>query len=350
MTDTNGIPKVQLLNPVSHQFAAFIFGNATACTEVVKQDSAFRKHIVICGAGPSLNEPEALAVLDGEYDQLWGCNSALTWLLDHGYNPTHGFTIDQTAHMVEEWYDRPDVTYLVASTVHPHLTEHLLGAERRLIFFHNFVGIRERPVLYHRCEACAVSYQLHEDLELVCQDCGAGLVERYMHYEDWLYTTLFPPTARAGAGLNSVTRAIDLALFMGADPITVLGADCALRIKRPPPHDMAFGTKEHYGWLNECTMHADGSGPLRSGATPTTVGAEIDGRWWETKVDMAISAIHLVQMQRHYDDRVRLIGDTLPNALMDKDDDFLARLPNMEDGYGTLVAYTPPEGLTETRT
>lgn len=343
----NGTPQVQLLNPVSHQFSAFIFGNATACTEVVQQDSAFRKHIVICGAGPSLADEAEQYCRD--FDQLWGCNSALTWLIDNGYEPTHGFTIDQTPHMVGEWYDRPDVDYLVASTIHPHLTEHLLEAQRRLIFFHNFVGIKERAVEYHHCEACEMSFQLHEDADRVCVDCGAGLVARYMHFEDWLYTTLFPPTARVGAGLNSVSRAIDLALFMGADPITVLGADCALRVKRPPPHDAIYGSPEHKAWLHDCVMHADGSDALRSGASMTTVGAEIDGRWWETKVDMAITASHLVMMQRYYDDRVRLIGDTLPNALMGKPDEFLKRLPNMEDSYGELVPYTPPDGLTDTR-
>jgi hypothetical protein len=32
--------------------------------------------------------------------------------------------------------------------------------------------------------------------------------------------------------------------------------------------------------------------------------------------------------------KITLIGDTLPNRLMSKGDDFLARLPNLYDGEG----------------
>jgi hypothetical protein len=132
---------------------------------------------------------------------------------------------------------------------------------------------------------------------------------------------------------------------MGGDPITVLGADCAMRIPRPPPK-APKQSPEFREWLMECVMHADGSHPLRSGASDTTLGAEIDGRYWETKTDMAITAVHLVYMKRHFGDRLRLIGDTLPNALMDKPESFLERLPNIVHRDGDklrTIKYTPPD-------
>jgi hypothetical protein len=369
---------VQLVNPVAHQFAAFAVGNATMCDRVVERDSAKGQHIVICGAGPSLAE-EAHRFCRSGYDQLWGCNSALIWLLDNGYQPTHGFTIDQTAHMVEEWYDAPDVEYLVASTVHPHLTEWLQSKGRTLTHFHNFCGMRGDPVEYGVCPACKLAHSPGMETG-PCNQCGGELTVQAMTYEDWLYMALFPPTARVGSGLNSVSRAIDLAVFMGAR-MTVLGADCAMRIKSPPRGTL--GSREHKQWLKQdVVMHADGSDPLRSGATATTMGAEIDTprnrfvrwfirrtlnvpvlnrirhlpslawglyrldllytpRWWQTKPDMAITAVFLSDMADHYGRRLRLIGDTLPNALVGKDRSYLERLPSIVDGKGNVVSFNP---------
>ena len=94
-----------------------------------------------------------------------------------------------------------------------------------------------------------------------------------MDYEDWLYIQLYPSTVRAGSGLNSVTRAIDVALFMGFARIIVLGADCALRVSQPLPSGVVAGTPAFRRWLEESVeMHADGGSAVASGATETTCG------------------------------------------------------------------------------
>lgn len=273
-------------------------------------DSNAGQHVVICGAGPSLRETAP------EYargaDQLWGCNSALTWLADNGYNPTHGFAVDQTVEMCEEWNALPDVEYLLATTVHPELTDMLKDAGRRMRFFHNFVGMQGTPV-----------------------KIGA----RRMTYENWLYATLFPPpTVLAGNGLNAVTRAIDVATFMGFSRITVLGADCALRFKTPKPEGKGPGDPEYMEWLaKEVEMHADGGNPLRSGATAVTMQGEIDGRLWLSKPDLMISAVYLEKMRRMSNGRIEVLGDTLVAALKDKDDAFLAAMPGLVDRAGNRI-------------
>lgn len=355
-----GSSTVQLVNPVSDHFKAFIIGNALswqvrAMVEieptmepdayaslmaefqgyrpgmaygsskvihdalegfgkryVVQEDEAKGQTLVLCGAGPSLRDHAA------EYcagaDQVWGCNSAMTWLHDNGHRVTHGFTVDQTPHMVEEWQSTPNVEYLIASTVHPDLTELLRDGGRRYRMFHNFVGIQEQPV------------------PLV----DAGHLS-YMPYEDWLYATLFPFTMRSGSGLNAVTRALDVAHFMGFEKIHVLGADCSLRFASPVP-DSGFGSPEYMEWLRTQTvMHADGGNAIASDATPITLHGEIDGRVWLTKPDMAISAQWLVKMARRSEGRIELVGDTLPNALMAKDEAFMQRLPNFVDADGNLA-------------
>jgi hypothetical protein len=57
---------------------------------------------------------------------------------------------------------------------------------------------------------------------------------------------------------------------------------------------------------------------------------------------MAISAKFLVQMAKFYGDRLNLVGDTLPNALMDKPDEFLERLPGIRSSSGEEAVFTPP--------
>jgi hypothetical protein len=363
---------IELSNPVSHHFAAFIAGNAQHCDEVVTEKTAVGQHLVLCGAGPSLAEHAAEWCPQG--DQVWGCNSAAPWLHAHGHKLTHAFTVDQTTHMVKEWYTpMPGVEYLIASTVHPHLVEHLISHGCKLRWFHNFVGIKGAPVLYGVCNACgsvveegfqaapdchdaavgpltermaafreawAASGRYQEEDYAALRDFAAGL-NIYMgllSYEDWLYQSLYPPMIRAGSGLNSVNRALDIALCMGFSKITMLGADCCLKLRSRPPVGVPNSHPDYLRWLeHETIMHADGGSATASGATSLTMGGELDGRYWETKVDMVISAVWLVKAKKQLKDRLQLIGDTLPNALMNKGEKFLARLPSMTYSDGTPV-------------
>jgi hypothetical protein len=360
-----GEQEITLANPVRQHFASFVFGNscmwerqalaaleahapeaAAALVALAQTDpapgvvplalrdalettgadpcvamlnAARGQHIVICGAGPTLVDTAPAYARSG--DQLWGCNSAATWLIAQGYAPTHAITVDQTPQMLEEWATAPDVEYLLASTCHPHLAEYLESRGRRFRWFHNYVGIEERPVEYDG---------------------------RMMAFEDWLYAGLFPPTVRAGAGLNTVTRAIDVALFLGAAKITVLGADCALRVTKPMPEGVERFSPEHLAWLRESVvMHADGGHALRSEATATTVEGDIDGRHWLTKPDMFITAVFLAQMVRAWEGRIVLRGDTLPRALEGKDDAFLDTLPHLSNSDGSPIRYTKPHDLEQ---
>jgi len=327
---------VQLQNPVSQHFATFIAGNACYWEKefaervpMVEPDTYMRRpwyrrrkrrsgHVVICGAGPTLRDTaqeycKPKAWWRRTASEVWGCNSAATYLYDAGLRVTHAFTVDQTAEMLGEWESAPPIGYMLASSVHPHLVEYLVEKQhaQRIRFFHNYVGIKERDVSYE------------------------GLT---MSYEDWLYHSLYPPSMRSGSGLNSVTRAIDIADEMGFDRITVLGADCAIATSAPPPPDAQPGSPENLAWLAEhTTMHADGGSAVRSGATHITLHADIDGRAWCTKPDMAISALTLVQMRRKFAGRLALVGDTLPNALKDKPEEFLERLPNFVDRAGNVI-------------
>jgi hypothetical protein len=339
--------EIKLLSPQTNNYGAWIVGNAQHCDKVVEQDSAKGQHLVLCGAGPSLAEhadewcPKA--------DQVWGCNSAMTFLYERGHTVTHGFAIDQNPEMVQEWASAPPVEYLVASTVHPHLVEYLLAKGRSLTFFHNFVGIQQRPVAYAYCHSCDGTADYKTE---ICPACNVAMERQACSYEDWVYQSLYPGTIRAGSGLNAVTRAIDVARFMGFAKITVLGADCAIRTKSEPPEGLQVGTKEHMDWLrSETVMHADGGSALASNATPVTLDGVIDagtpdetvrpghGRRWLTKPDLMISAVWLQKMARQLPE-LELVGDTLPVALLGKDDAYLSRLPKMVDSSGQDIQFT----------
>jgi hypothetical protein len=323
----SGDQMITLQNPVEQHFGAFIAVNATicqrvpahpkdekcdaSCTRMVELDSNKGQHVVICGAGPTLRQHAAEYCAQG--DQVWGCNSAATWLYEHGHRVTHGFTVDQTPQMVEEWVTAPPLEYLLASSVHPHLLQYLTGKGHQTRLFHNYVGINKAPVAYDG---------------------------RMMEFEDWLYAALYPNTIKAGSGLNAVTRAIDVAHYMGFEKITVLGADCALDVKRPLPDGVAVGSPEHLAWLEQdVVMHANGDHAMAHGATPMTITGEIDGRVWTSKPDMIITAVFLVHMKRRLKDRLHLVGDTLPAAIQHKDDAFLNRLPALIDKNGKALVF-----------
>jgi hypothetical protein len=328
-----GGQEIRLENPVAKHFPAFLIGNAAEyekrfppksprsfwiprndggqfrlpyCDKVVQKDSGKGQTVIICGAGPSLAEEADEWIPKG--DQVWGCNSALTWLYENGYPVTHGFTIDQTPEMLEEWHTMPEVEYLLASTVHPHLTDMLLSAGRTVTFFHNYVGIKEDPVSWP----------------------DENGVTRTEPWEDWAYQVMYEGTVRAGSGLNAVPRAIDVALFMGFDEIIVLGADCCIRFNGPPPEGKGPGDPEFLAWLREQTvMHADGGHALASNATPVVMVGEIDGRLFAVKPDLAVTAVWLVVMRRALKGRLKIIGDGYVNALKHKSNSFLRRLPNL---------------------
>lgn len=329
---------ILLQSPMQDHFRGFIIENAKAASArvVVRENTHTGKHVVICGAGPSLRDEAAKYCTPDVH--VWGCNSALTWLVANGLPVTHGFAIDQTSEMLEEWHTTPDVEYIVATTVHPHLVQLLELRNRSVRFFHNYVGIKERPVGMTLCQACDA--QSDHGLKR-CPACGSRNVKtELLDYEDFLYQHLYPGTIRAGSGLNAVTRAIDVAIFMGYETVTVIGADCCLRVTKPLPDGVQPGSPEHKRWLTEdVEMHADGGHALASRATMVTMDGEIDGRVWTSKPDMLISAVFLTQMEQKYKGRLRLIGDTLPVALRGKDKAFLRRLPTLIDGNGKALTF-----------
>lgn len=255
--------------------------------------------VAIVGAGPSLNDH--LDELHGR--EVWAVNSALPFLVSKGVRPTHAFTMDQTKAMLRDWaIVQSNVVYYVASSVMPVLVTHLTKGGARLRFYHSFTGLPD-PKGW----------------------------DKERSYEMDLYCTLFPSSVMAGHGLNSVPRAVCVALAMGYDDVAVYGADCACKPDGPRMPGPSENEASYLAWQREVTFYADGRPASDMFAGSPFAEGEIDGRRWHTRADMVISAQHLLELARDSRGRVRLIGDTLPNAIKDKPPEWMAQMPRLEE-------------------
>jgi hypothetical protein len=258
---------IELRSPVQDHLKEYVDANrVTDPARMVTPDKRIGHTLAICGAGPSLNH----ARIDG-VDAIWACNSALLSLhtVHRCMVPVVGIGIDQTKGLLREWEYPPDVPYYLASSVDPALAKYLHNSGRTVSFFHNHVGFAEGK-------------------------------EEHEHY-----CRTWPPTLMVGEGFTVVSRAIGLALWMGYERIDVYGADCAF------DGDIA---------------HANGEVATEAYHNPLIMAGEINGRTWKTRPDMLMDAVHLVRRVRQANGKIRLMGDTLPVALLGKDDAFLTQV------------------------
>lgn len=283
-----------LKNPHEGEFRAFCETNRAvgdASGNVVMlgpQESAKGRTLALCGAGPSLAGQSITGV-----DDVWACNSALTYLLDHGVRVTAALGIDQTMGLVREWTSAPDVPYYIASSVNPALVTHLRERGRTLRWFHNAVGFADE-----------IEY----------------------------YKTAWPkPACVMAHGATVVPRAIGLAFWLGYERVDVYGADCAFAVS------VSGGD----------VAHANGESADAAYNRPDISSGIVNGRVWRSRPDMLLSAVDLARLVRGAAGRVRLIGDTLPVALLGKDDGFLDQVirrlsPDEPSPDATVVSYTFP--------
>lgn len=328
--------------PNQEGLADHITGNRKYCSgpkQMVQPNTNKGQTVNICGAGPSLADyHEELQRWPAH--QTWGCNSALPYLKDHGLPATHGFAVDQGVEMLNsaEWERTFDVTYLIATSVHPTLPVHLLKQHRRIKWFHNYLGIN--------------------DPEGWTWPLGVPKPQIMPTYEWYLYCTVWPSCAMTGYGLNSVPRAIGLAVWMGFKTIRVFGADCSAkpvdattRAEMPTPHGDAYTP-----WLDTVQLYASGRTPREAyGDKAMMVEAILCDdkscdcrlghpetarvRFWHTRPDMVISALHLMHIAQQFQGRVELIGDTLPNLMQGKPASFFEAMPQLT-GKGSISGFS----------
>jgi hypothetical protein len=252
---------ITLESPVQDLLGGFCAENRkTEPLVMAKQGSYQGKTLALCGAGPSLAD---YSNING-VDYVFAANSALPYLTAKGQHVDAGIGIDQTPGLLREWLDPPDVPYFLASTVDPELVRHLKDFGRDILFFHSLVGF---------------PYEVEA-------------------YKKW------PTGFMVFSGRNVVGRFLAVANWLGFESVDIYGADHAFR--------------------SDDIAHADGTTADEAyDGNVLVMSGEIDGRMWHTRADMLVAAVDLARQARDSGGRIRLIGDTLPNALIDKDDEFL---------------------------
>jgi hypothetical protein len=295
----------QLRVPEEKRLASFITENAKYKLPVCTQGSHEGQSLTILGAGPSLKDYTGSLT-----HQVWACNSALPYIAERGIRVTHGFTIDSGIEMLDEWGKTYDVEYLVASSANPSLTAHLLLEKRKVRIFHNYIGFNP-----------------------------PGTKDT----ESELYSTLYPTSLRAGHGLNSVPRAVCLAMGMGFRKVMVYGADCGVSDCEAMPE---MASPEYGEWMDRLVVYADGrtAGQMFGHESPMAECTDFEGengRRWITRPDMIISAMHLLELQEAFPGRIELMGDTLPAVLARQSKEWMEGMPTL-NRQGEMTGFATP--------
>lgn len=261
---------IELHSPVQEHFMEYLTANRqTEPLEMVQPGVYTGKTLALCGAGPSLAD----AVLTGikGVDEIFACNSAVPYLMDRGVKVTGAIGIDQTAGLVREWATTYDVPHFLASSCNPALVHHLQANGRRIQFFHSHVGV--------------IPDGFKDELDYYCK--------------------AWPPGFMVGAGFTVISRFIGVAQWLGFERIDIYGADCA------------FGEED--------VAHANGEVATEAYHNPLIMRGKIlpDEREWRTRPDMLRDAVDLARRAQQSGGRIRLLGDTLPVALLGKNEAFL---------------------------
>jgi len=235
---------------------------------VVRYNEAKGQQIVICGAGPSLNQFRPF--IEKFKGEIWGTNRALNYLHGWGVTKAKGVAIDPSTRLFGEvWTPPPETEYLLATSVNPGLVWAIEALGYPIRYFHSYRGVADEVALYQ---------------------------------------TLYPPTALASFGLNVPNRAVDVAEFMGFRRIYLAGCDLAL------------GENDKFYAGGEEGHNKD----------DVTLEGSVDGKhFFRTKTDMLMSAVELARKRRRLKTqgvKLTFLGNTLPRALQNQPESVLRRV------------------------
>ena len=301
-------PEIEFFNDAWKKQRGYIEANAKHAKRGLVPDMKRGRTVMICGAGPSLAEDFDQTHQRVQPDEVWGCNSALSWLYKSGRRMTHGVAVAGEDGLVDDWKPFPRVTYYVASGVSPVIINLLRKKYHKVFFFHNLLGFLPRD----------------QEIEL--------------------YAKLYPAAICVqSGGFNVTNRAVAVASAMGYRKIVVVGADCCFRLSddaMPVPGAEVSdedADRMHWEWVERQQMYADGRSPVTAfGRTPVLEGW-LAGRRVVSRPDMLLSAQSLVEMTRMLGNRLELVGDTLPNWLLRMpEEEWRESMPKVGDG-GTVV-------------
>ena len=322
-----GNQKIKFVNPNTDNFERNI-RNAAKLVKALglhmpQQGEQMGRGAVVCGSGPSLNDPRVVDVIRQRVNQgylLFATKAAINWLAERGLVPDYGVSMDPGAHIASPRKIKkvPGVKHIIASSSDPSLFDYLLNENEH--------GPASEVMVFH--SAC-------------------GLIN-----EVELYKELFPESTPIGGGYNVINRAIGIALHMGCLPITLAGNDSGWRAgqafycdgnRNRPGVDMndggqveltdANGNPTEEGLArNALVKKLEGLSPSHYTKEQREALEKYEQKVWHTRPDMLASAVAMVRLFRKLSPNMEFLGDTLPFRLQGKSDAFLKKCADFSSG------------------
>jgi len=256
--------EIKFVNPNTDNFDRNIRHAATLGLPEVKPNTETGNKVVVVGSGPSLRLPENQARLKELVDEgakIFACKAAIKYIHDLGYKIDYAASMDPGSHIAQpkKIFRAPGVKHFIATSSDPALFNYLK---------------KETVILFN--SACGLKNELD------------------------LYRELFENPVCVGGGFNVCNRAVTLCMYMDFKEIHLLGVDG--------------------GWKEGEPFYVDNTGPT---VKKVTMHADLDGTRWFTAPDMLASCVAFARLYRENPGKLFFIGDTLPQYLKDKDNQFL---------------------------
>ena len=271
---------------------------------------------IITGSGPSLLESDHLDFMRDSIRRgavLIACKESIRMLAERGFTPRYSVSMDPGPEQVRKTHLVDGTTYLLASSCHPALYDHVLRGGHPVEVFHSACGATE----YRYIPGAVVGRSdkdedltLAGNIEIRNPDNDAVLtpvVRIVQRCEQTLYKTLFAADQQfiASGGLTVVNRALAVAEYFGAAHTTMVGCN--------------------YGYRSYQTYYADGM-VEKAGNAGTELNDEAltDGRIWNCRPDQLVSAHALYDRIRS--GRLTVLGDSLANSIANRERSFADRV------------------------
>lgn len=255
---------------------------------LVKKNCCAGRNAILLATGYSLTKPETLEKIR-KYakfpnNKIIALKEALRVCRENDIRADYSVSMDpgerQATEMKTPIY--PGVTYMVASSCHPSLFEHL--RDQKVEVFHSACGAKD-------------------------PETGEN--------EDEMYLRLWTGHIDVmGGGFTVLNRAVMLSHYMGFNKKIMIGADMGWR-----------DGEDHY-FAGAYGLNGNHSGP------DINDGGVIDGRNWNTKMDMLASAADLALAIKHKRWNLHVEGDSLIRSLSKRSEAFIraAMHPKMTPG------------------
>lgn len=275
-------PNIKFTNPFFTELGKHIASAAARNLPCVERDMHVKDPgAIVCGSAPSLLQPHILAKIRKHVQKGWkiiACKEAIELLRKRKVPVHYSLSMDPTDTQHLKTYLDDGITYLLASSCHPSLFEHVLNGGRPVLVFHSACGWHgnvRRP----------------------------GTDEVVHITETDLYKNMFPNADVMCGGFTVVNRALSMAKYMGFPKVILAGADFGYRAGASY---YAKGAKQKAG--NEGIELSD--------------QGKVDGKEWLTRPDLLASAV-TVAKQKKQGHVYQIWGDSLAASLAKKDDKFL---------------------------